>query len=60
MYLVTVYEEYISEKKYEFPTLVEANNFLFEDGFVYDSFDDEAHLWVFSDHVYGTIEKIDK
>lgn len=58
MYLVTLYEAYLSEKEYEFPSLMEANNFLFEGGFVYDSFDDEAHLWVFSEYVYGTVEKV--
>lgn len=58
MYLVTVYEEYVSVKKYEFSSLVEANNFLYEEGFVYDSFDDEAHLWVCNDYVYGTVEEI--
>lgn len=61
MYLVVINEAYFdSEEKYEFQSLTEANNFLYEGGFVYDSFDDDTqqHLWVFGEYIYGTVEKI--
>lgn len=61
MYLVTVGEMYVeSVTKYEFPSLVEANNFLFEEGFAYDSYDedDDVHCWSYDQFTFGLVEKI--
>ena len=58
MQVVTIFCPYIDIKEiHKFSSLVEANNFLYKEGFVFDSYDDyeEVHCWKYDDYTSAVV-----